>query len=279
MTPMFEYGSRYPTVAHREPGGEQGVALLVALMAMLVMAALGAALMLAAATESRIARNFRNNAEALYAADAVLERAVDELRAIADWNLLLSGTARSAFVDGEPRGHRVLADGKTIDLAEVLSDINCRTVGICSDAAMDAITAERPWGANNPRWQPFAWGYLKELAPAVTMTSPFYVMVMVADDPSECDDNPLVDGGAMVSCPPSAKANPGAGVIAVRAEVFGPFASHRAVELTLGHADNGMDSTEVMPVDGTTENYGNTAGYSSGIGQAGVRILSWREVT
>jgi hypothetical protein len=100
---------------------------------------------------------------------------------------------------------------------------------------------------------------------------------MVADDPSECDDNPLVDGGAMASCPATVKANPGTGVIAVRAEAFGPFGSHRSVEVTLGRAHNGGEGPEVMPVEGSAENYGNTAGYSS-IGQAGVRILSWREV-
>jgi hypothetical protein len=33
-----------------------------------------------------------------------------------------------------------------------------------------------------------------------------------------------------------------------------------------------------MPAEGTTENYGNTADYHPGIGQAGVHILSWREV-
>jgi hypothetical protein len=252
--------------------------LVVALLAMLVMAALGAALMLTAATESRITRNFRNNTEALYAADAALERVVGELRAIGDWNLLLSGTARSAFVDGEPRGLRVLPDGKTIDLAEVLNDANCRKVGGCSGAAMDAITAERPWGANNPRWRPFAWGYLSDLTPTATIKSSFYVMVMVADDPSECDDNPFVDGGAVVSCPASAKANPGAGVIEVRAEAFGPFGAHRAAELTLARADRPADRTGVMPAEGTTENYGDTASYDSGIGRAGVRILSWREV-
>jgi hypothetical protein len=263
---MVEHVSRHAPAAHKL-GCERGVALIVALLAMLVMVAFGAALMLAAATESRITRNFRNDIEAFYAADAVLERAVDELHAVGDWNLLLSGAARSVFVDGEPRGTRVLSDGKTIDLAEVLNDANCRKVGGCSAAVMDAITAERPWGANNPRWQPFAWGYLNDLVPTMTVRSRFYAMVMVADDPSECDDNPLVDGGAIVSCSASAKVNPGAGVIAVRAEAFGPFGSHRAVELTLAQVARGA-----------TENYGNTADYHPGIGQAGVHILSWREV-
>jgi hypothetical protein len=191
---------------------------------------------------------------------------------------LLSGAARSAFVDGEPRGTRVLADGKTIDLAEVLNDANCRNAGGCSSAAMDAITAERPWGVNNPRWQPFAWGYLNDLIPAATIESPFYAVVMVADDPAECDDNPLVDGGAMVSCLASATANPGAGVITVRAQAFGQFGSHRAVELTLARVGRGADGADVMPAEGTAENYGNTADYHPGVGQTGVHILSWREV-
>src|SRR5215510_7307176 len=95
---------------------ERGIALVVVLMAMVVMAASGAALVLAAATESRIARNFRNNTEARYAAEAVLARVVDELRGINDWNLLLSGNLRSTFVDGEPGGPRVLADSRTIDI-------------------------------------------------------------------------------------------------------------------------------------------------------------------
>jgi PilX N-terminal len=265
-------------VSPREYRDERGVALIVALLGMLVMVALGAGLMVTAATESRITRNFRNNTEALYAADALLERAVDELGAIADWNLVLSGGARSAFVDGEPRGARVLADGKTIDLGDIVNDANCRKASDCSSAAMDAATTDRPWGANNPRWQPFAWGYLNDLAPTATMGSPFYVMLMVADDSSECDDNPLVDGGPMVSCPAGATANPGAGILSLRAEAFGPFGAHRAVELTLAQTIPQAGPPDVMSVEGATENYGDTAGYGNGLGRAGgVRILSWRE--
>ena len=49
---------------------ERGMALLVALMAILLVMALGTALVLAASVESAITRNFRNSSEALYAADA-----------------------------------------------------------------------------------------------------------------------------------------------------------------------------------------------------------------
>jgi type IV pilus assembly PilX-like protein len=260
-----------------DPRCERGIALVVALMAMLVMAALGTALILAAAVESKITRNFRNNAQALYAADAVLERSVDELRAIADWNMLLSGSVRSAFADGEPQGVRTLADGRTIDLSGILNDANCRKTSACSNAAMDAITMERPWGPNNPRWQPFAWGPLDRLTSTATVAVPFYVMVMVADDASECDDNPLVDGGAMVSCPAATKANPGAGVLILRAEAFGPFGAHRVIELTVAQMAAVDGNEEPAPVE-AGPGADPTVSYNSGNGQTGVRILSWREV-
>lgn len=268
----------YDNASHREHRDERGVALVIALLATLVMVAIGSALILTATTESRITRNFKNSTEAFYAVDAVLERVVEELREIADWNQLLGGGAHSAFVDGEPSGTRALADGRTIDLGAVINDLNCRNIGGCSDDAMNAITAERPWGANNPRWLPFAWGYLNGLAPGLMIDSPVYVVAMIADDPSECDDNPLVDGGAIVSCPPGVKANPGAGVLAVRAEAFGPFGAHRAVELTISRVVQAADSAELMPPETTAENRGNTAAYAVRPGQAGIRILSWREV-
>ena len=254
---------------------ERGLALVIALLTMVVMIAIGSALMLAAATESKITRNFRNGTEALYAADAVVEWAVGELRGVSDWNQLLAGSARSSFVDGEPNGIRLLADGKTIDLTRIRNDLNCRGAGACSDAMLDAITAERPWGANNPRWQPFAWGHLDGLLPGGAIDSPFYVVVFVADDPSECDDNPLVDGGAVVSCPAGVTKNPGAGVLSVRAEAFGPFGAHRAIELTVARAQNDT-AIKLMPDDGAAENYGNAKGPDPG--RAELRILSWRDV-
>ena len=209
------------------------MALIVALMAMLFMIALGTALILTTSTESKITRNFRTSSEALYAADAVLERAVDDVLTIPDWNTLLSGVARSAFTDGPPSGARALADGHRIDVGEIVNLANCRRTIACSNADMDAATAERPWGLNNPRWQPFAWGYLNDITPTGTVNSPFYVVVMVGDDPSENDGNPL--RGRLGACAPgqASGCNPGTGVLALRAEAFGPFGAHKVIELTV----------------------------------------------
>ena len=249
---------------HRDSHRERGVVLIVALMAMLLMIALGTALILTTSTELTITRNFRNTSEALYAADAVLERAVDDLLTIPDWNTLLSGVARSTFTDGPPSGARTLSDGKSLDLGEVVSIANCQQIAACSNADMDRATAERPWGLNNPRWQPFAWGYLNDITPTGTVNSPCYVVVMVGDDPSENDNNPLQDGSALCATGQTSGCNPGTGVLALRAEAFGPFGAHKVIELTVSRTHRAIS--------------GDPQGYNSGIGQPGVRILSWREV-
>ncbi|HYK52994.1 MAG TPA: pilus assembly PilX N-terminal domain-containing protein [Candidatus Eremiobacteraceae bacterium] len=230
---------------------ERGSALVIALMAMTMMIALGTALILTTTTESKVTRNFRTASEATYAADAVLEQAVGELVPIPDWNALLGGAARSAFTDGPPTGGRTLADGTVIDLGEAINVANCQKPSACADDDMNRVTDERPWGLNNPRWQPFAWGPLNSLTPTGSVNSPFYCIVMVADDPSECDNNPLVDGGAAVPpCGTSSPLNPGAGVLSLRAEAFGPFSTHKILEATVTRSE----------------------------GAAGVRMLSWREV-
>lgn len=130
--------------------------MLIALMAMTLMSALGTALIMATIVESKIVANFRRATESRYAADAAVERAVDELFRIADWNTILDGSTRSAFVDGSPLGIRLIADGRALNLAEVQNLANCQKVTTCSESDMQAITTERPWGLNNPEWQLFA---------------------------------------------------------------------------------------------------------------------------
>ena len=69
-------------------------------MAMMLLTALGAAVVMVSSTETHIAGNYRNSQEALYAADAAVERVVQDLLLIPRWNDILSGTAQSGFVDG-----------------------------------------------------------------------------------------------------------------------------------------------------------------------------------
>jgi PilX N-terminal len=209
---------------------EHGLAMIVAMMAMLLMSALGIALVLTTSSETTIASNFSNSSEALYAADAAVERSMEDILTVPDWNKLLDGSVQSAFVDGPPSGVRTLPDGSTIDLTQALNMANCQKVTTCSTAEMSAPTAERPWATNNPRWTLYSYANLKDLLPSTdTINSAYYVLVMVADDPSENDGDPTKDGASAT--------NPGSGVIAMRAEAFGPRGAHKVIELTLARTD------------------------------------------
>ena len=224
--------------SHRAPRSERGIAMVVALMAMTLMIALGTALLLTTTTESKIVANFRNNSEALYAADAGLERALDDMLTIPDWNTLLNGTSKSALVDGPPTGQRTLVDGTKFTLDEVINMANCQKTTPCGLADMQAITLERPWGLNNPQWQLFAYGKVNDLLPQGAssggINSPYYVVVLVGDDPSEDDNDPLHDGGPPVQ---PFLTNPGYGVLAMRAEAYGPKGSHKVIELTVARTN------------------------------------------
>ena len=211
---------------------QDGIALLIAMMAMLLMTALGIALVMTTSSETIIAGNFRNAGEGLYAADAALERAIDDLLTVADWNQLLAGTVQSAFIDGSPSGLRTLPDGSQIDLGQALSFANCPQLNgaACGNADMDLVTAERPWGANNSRWQLYAYGPLSDMMPTESINSAFYVIMMVGDDPSENDGDPTKDGS-------NPQNNPGSGVLALRAEAFGPRGAHKVIEMTVARTD------------------------------------------
>ncbi|MGE5245938.1 MAG: hypothetical protein ACM3SQ_17075 [Betaproteobacteria bacterium] len=204
---------------------DHGAALVVALLAMLLMSALGVAIVLITMSETLIAGRFSHTHEALDAADAAVERAAGDLLTVPDWNPLLDGSVRSGFVDGAPDGTRTTDAGTVVNLSAIRNVANCGHPASCTAAEMDASTAERPWGTNNPRWQLYAYGPLEDLLPTPDIESPFYVVVMIGDDPAETDGDPLHDG--------IGSRNPGAGVIALRAEAFGPRGVHQVVEMTV----------------------------------------------
>jgi Tfp pilus assembly protein PilX len=232
---------------------EHGIALIVAVMAMLLMMALGIAVLLATTTETLISSAFRQRHEALYAADAIVERAMADLLTLSDWNSVLDGSVRSTFVDGSAGGTRTLADGSTIDLTRLVNMVNCQKTTACTGQDMDQSTAERPWGTNNPRWRLFAHGYLQDILPGSdTIRSPYYVLLLAADDPAETDNDPAKDGVALD--------NPGSGVLALRAEAFGPRGAHKVIDVTVARA------------------WGTQIDQDTGPGRSPVRIVSWREI-
>jgi hypothetical protein len=207
---------------------ERGVALVIAIMATTLMLTLGGALVLLSSSETVIAGNFRAAHEATYAADAAIERSLADLRRESDWTPVLAGAIQSGFVDGPASGRRTLVDGSTIDLDQITSLANCQKPTPCSAAELASTTTARPWGANNPRWTPYAYGPLANLLVPPTVRSAFYVVAFVGDDPSENDGDPTRDGVSTVGNP-----NPGEGIAVIRAEAFGPRNAHKVIEATV----------------------------------------------
>ena len=233
---------------------EVGAALLAVIVAISVLLGLGISLVLVTLTETGIAANYRDGMETLYAADAAIERALVDLAMAPDWDAVLSGATRSAFVDGSPGGTRTLG-GTTLDLSALTNRIRCGVPTACSVPAMDAVTAQRPWGSNNPRWELFGYGPLARIQPTAGIDSRAYVIVWVADDPGENDGDPLRDGQPPFVVDSRNPDNPGRHVVMLLAHAYGAAGLRRVVEATVGRTEDSI----LPPL-------------------AKVRILAWREI-
>ncbi len=181
---------------------ERGAALLVVLMATTLLMGLGAGLTLLAVTEARLAAHFEAGIEALYAADAALERAMSDVAAADDWAEVASGPLRSTFVDGESAGRRDAGGGVQLDLTEATNVERCGVPDPCGDAE-----ARVPWRL-------YAHGPIYGLRSGAAATSRVYVIVWVAPtDPASSAD-----------------------VLLLRARAYGPYGARRAVEAALARA-------------------------------------------
>ena len=206
---------------------ERGVALLMVTTALSLLAALSAAVLVGSSLEVQIASHFRDRWAGFYAAEAIAARALDDMGAVSDWTRLLDGTSQSSFTDGQPGGLRALADGTVVNMTEAMNLANCGKTASCTASDLAATTADRPWGANNPQWRLYAWGWLRDLV-AEASGSPWYLLLSVGDDPAETDNAPLVDGGGAGQA--------GLGVVLLRAEAFGLRGAHAAVEVTVARS-------------------------------------------
>ncbi len=210
---------------------ERGLAIVLAMMALLMLSTLGAGLVLTSSTEAAISGNFRAATEARYAVRALAERAMADLAGLAAWDPVLGGMVRSSFVDGSPGGTRPMAGGATIDLSAIVNTANCGQAAGCTAAQMNAVTAARPWGANNPRWQLYAWGPIGLLDGASVPVPRLYLVALAGDDGAENDGDPAVDGVA--------PGNAGAGRLMLRAFAFGPGGIRSGRELTVARLADG----------------------------------------
>ena len=194
-----------------------GIALPIVLLAMMLLLALGGGLLTVVTTEARIAAQYRDGLEAFHSADALVELIRAELRQAGDLTAVLTGAFTSTIVDG-PHGDRTIG-GVTINLTDITNVELCNRAGPCSGAAIAAVTAERPWGANNPHWRLYAHGWLDTVTGAAA-DHRVYLVAWVGDDPDENDGDPLRDGDRA-----------GRGRLAVRVRVYGGSGSRRDVDV------------------------------------------------
>ena len=201
-----------PCVRRPDIAAEHGAALLVALMATLLLTALGSGLVLLTTAETAISANYRLGQETLYAADAGIERAAQDLVGVPQWNDVLTGRVRSTFTDATTSP--TLPDGSRVDL-------------MAETAALQRTTdAGNRWGPNNPTWQLYAYGAIDDLLPGAIVDSGSYVAIWASDDTAENDGDPQRDGN---------------GRLTLRAEAFGPFNTRRIVEATVSRSSPGLD--------------------------------------
>jgi hypothetical protein len=127
---------------------------------------LGSAMTLAAVTETAIAANYREATETLYAAEAAVEFAMQELASLADWRDAISEPGGSAFTDGLPAGRRAVGPFE-LDLTDATREAS----------AMAAI----PSGAVASPSVLYAFGRFRDLVPFDSNQSIAYVVVWIAD--------------------------------------------------------------------------------------------------
>ena len=192
--------------------------IVLALLATMLLSALGSSLVTLTNTEALVAVNYRDGADTLYAAEGGAEHVVQELQREPLWDDWLGGMRSSVLWDGTatptlPGNHPVSILSLTADL----------------QAESDASAA---WGTNNPRWQIVAHAPLAAAGPERASSS--YLAVWVADDPSETDGDPRHDAN---------------GVLLLRARAFGTGGASRSVELVVAKpAAGGAGGTGVRIV-------------------------------
>ena len=185
---------------------EHGVALIIVMMTITLLTALGAAVTLATVTETAIAANYRDSAEALHAAEGAVEFVMQELAGVADWSGVIAESGRSAFVDGPAGGIRTVG-AVTLDLTQATGDAN-------------AIATPTP-GAASPPSVLFAFGRFRDLVAPGASRSQVYVAVWVADRSDMPGDATFVPD-----------------TLSVLGQAYGPRGSRRAIEAIVMKTDS-----------------------------------------
>jgi hypothetical protein len=205
------------------PSSSRGIALITVLLISSLVFTMALGLSVVVSVDQLVVRNHRESMALLHAAEAGIELAARAVAQTTAWDLVLSGAFQAPGSDGAPTGVRLLEGGEPLDLTTQTHLLNCGMPVACGVPELQAVTVDRPWGADNPHWQLFLYGPIGTFAP-YRFAGRVYVLVWVADDGREVDGNPDVDGTLGM---------PGHGVLRVRADAFGRGGGRRAIEAEL----------------------------------------------
>ena len=195
----------------RRTRDERGAALLVAMALVAILTAAAGAAALNARLESLLSASFREASEARALAHGALARAIADLSSMSDWSPVLAG-AVSSFVDGASTAAKRLPGGDVALLC-------CGPESITGQLQQRG-NGGRSWGANTPQWRLFVWGPAERWLES-GRSSPFYLLVWVADDPEDDDGDPSRDSN---------------GVLLLHAAALGRGNARRTLQAVIRHA-------------------------------------------
>jgi hypothetical protein len=152
----------------------------MALIAMVLLSAIGLGLIGITNTDALIAANVEHGHSAFYASAGALDGAIAEVIGSAGWSSVLSGAAVSMFRDVTRTP--TLPSGVTIDLDAI-------TVALQASAVAT-------WGASAPAWQLYAYG--PRAVPGASVSHWAYVAVWASDDVADGDGDPLTDANGTI---------------------------------------------------------------------------------
>ena len=148
-----------------------GFVLIVVLLAMVLLSALGSALVLTTSTESRIAANFGSSAEGLDAAEAIVEMSLAEIVAVPDWNQLLAGPFVPPLSTALRQAPAAWPTAPRSTCPYVVSMANCGSSTACTSSIWTWRRLIGPGGVTILAGRLFAHGRLADILPG-TIDSP-----------------------------------------------------------------------------------------------------------
>ena len=148
------------TPPRRDPRGDQGAALVVAIMATAMMTGLGGALMLTTLTETRIASAYADGIAVRYAAEGALERVLAEVQELPDWSAL-----PATYADGPLHALLPAATGPAYRIRVTIASgeaentivVEARAYGPAAVERAVTVTIERTGGVEAPVVRVLAW--------------------------------------------------------------------------------------------------------------------------